>query len=479
MKNFIQLGGEGHDIRMFMRPDLQGTVEESVYKQAYNTAATTGVDHVCVLPDTHQGYGAPIGSVVTSKTRVIPGPVGFDIGCGIASYLTNLTAEAFQDKALRRMLVAAIDGEIAMGAGKNALHGIKLTEDLIEDVLNEGAYALVKRQIVPKDWAERCERPVHQIPNFSYDSDYKPRFTLEEIPERARRGFQQLGTLGSGNHFCEVQEIELPKDEALQAIAKQWGLFDKQLVFMVHSGSRGFGHGLGEWAFKEFKAENDRNHEPYTDPELVHADVNSPLARQYMRFVAAGANFALCNRLLMAKVIKEAIERVLIGSKVGLLYEISHNLAQWEPNEDGDLVLVHRKGTTRAFPAGHPMLKGTMWEATGHPVLTPGSMGDYSAIQVGLDGAAASFFSINHGAGRRMSRSAAKRLLDQGEVNRQLEEKGVVINQSNAPLDEAPAVYKPMDEVLASVVHCGLAAVVAKCHPLANLKGGDEPKKWK
>jgi tRNA-splicing ligase RtcB len=258
-------------------------------------------------------------------------------------------------------------------------------------------------------------------------------------------------------------------------------MWDGQLAIMVHSGSRGFGHGLGQWAFYEFKKRCDElksanPEESYSDPELVHAPASSDLAKQYFRYVAAGANFALANRLLMARVVKKAVEDVLTNAKVGLLYEISHNLAQWEPDEAGDLKLVHRKGTTRAFPAGHSMLCGTMWEKTGHPVITPGSMGDYSVIQVGLEGAKASFYSINHGAGRKMSRSAAKRTLDQGQVNDMMDAADILCNHRNIPLDESPAVYKKMDDVMASVGHYGLAAVVATCWPMGSMKGGDEEK---
>lgn len=475
MANFRTLEVAGHDaVRIFADEKIYSGLESAVFDQARNTACTCGVEHVAVLPDAHQGYGAPIGSVVVSTDRVIPGPVGFDIGCGMALYLTDVQAEALRDRNLRRGVIEAIDRGIAMGEGKQAIHGVKLTDELIEQVLNQGAHALAARQIVPQDWVQRCERAVHEMPP-AQDGTPRP-FALSEVPGRAQRGFQQLGTLGGGNHFIELQELVLPKDETLRAIAQKWGMFDGQLAIMVHSGSRGFGHGLGEWAFAEFKAYNDLHGEPYLDRELVHAPVGSPLARQYMRYVAAGANFALANRLLMAKVVKKSVEDVLPKAHVSLLYEISHNLAQWEPDEQGQLKLVHRKGTTRAFPAQHAFLAGTMWADTGHPVITPGSMGTYSAIQVGLPGAAASFYSINHGAGRRLSRAAAKRTLDQGQVDAELEAMDVLVNQRHAPLDEAPAVYKDMDEVLGAVAHCGLAAVVAKCYPIGSMKGHDEPR---
>lgn len=468
MSNYTSFQGQNADIRMFIHPEQMHTVESGVYTQAHHTAQTPGVEHVCILPDCHQGYGAPIGSVVVSSNRVVPGPVGYDIGCGMAQYLTDVPAAALKDHNLRRAVMTAIDRGIAMGEGKSALHGVKLSDDLIEDVLNKGAHALAGKHIIPSDWVNRCERSVHKIPGDP--------FTLQEVPEKARRGYLQLGTLGGGNHFIELQEVKLPEDPVLRSIAQQWGMFDGQLAIMVHSGSRGFGHGLGQWAFDEFKKRNDKEGEKYPDRELVHAPVDSDLAKQYFRYIAAGANFALCNRLLMAKVVKKAVEDVLLNAKVGLLYEISHNLAQWEPDENGDLKLIHRKGTTRAFPAGHSMLEGTMWANTGHPVITPGSMGDYSVIQVGLEGAASSFYSINHGAGRKMSRSEAKRTLDQGQVNADMEAMDILVNHRDVPLDESAGVYKAMDDVLMSVQYCNLAAVVAKCYPIGSMKGADEPK---
>lgn len=298
MQNFFALDGGVAPIRMFLHQELLDQTEPGVFTQARNTANTLGVDAVCVLPDCHHGYGAPIGSVVTSRTRIIPGPVGFDIGCGMAVYLTDVPAEALKDRLLRRRVMDAIDAGIAMGHGKWAIHGIDLTDDLIVDVVNEGAPALAHRGLVPEAWTAHCERSVHPMP------DGQP-FRLDEVPTRAARGFDQLGTLGGGNHFIELQEIRLPDEEALRAIATRWSLWDGQLAIMVHSGSRGFGHGLGEWAFSEFKRYNEAQGEPFLDKELVHAPVDSELGRQYMRFVAAGANYALCNRLLMARVVKQ------------------------------------------------------------------------------------------------------------------------------------------------------------------------------
>ena len=461
MMHFKTLNGGNAEIRMFLDDDLLATVESGVFDQARDTANTPGVDHVCVLPDCHTGYGAPIGSVVVSTDRVIPGPVGYDIGCGMAVYTTRVPASVLKDRPARRRVIDAIDRGIAMGEGRSAAHGIDIHTSLVLDVVNHGAQALAGRGLIPHTWVKRCENPQHQVGEW---------MNLHDVPEKARRGFSQLGTLGGGNHFLELQELKV--EETMRHIADTWGLFDGQLVVMVHSGSRGFGHGLGSWAFDEFKKRNLELGETFTHHELVHAPVDSDLGRQYLRFVAAGANFALCNRLLMAQVIKRAIEDELgEAAEVDLLYEISHNLAQHEGNH-----LVHRKGTTRAFPAGHPALVASPWETTGHPVITPGSMGSFSAIQVGLQGAAASFYSINHGAGRRMSRSAARKVIDQAALNAEMDAADILTNQRNAPIDEAPAAYKDLGEVLRSVESFNLAAVVARCYPIASMKGADEPR---
>jgi tRNA-splicing ligase RtcB len=195
-QNYKPMPGQEEKVRLFLDDPLLATVEDSVFRQAANTACTCGVEHVAILPDTHSGYGAPIGSVVVSSDRVIPGPVGYDIGCGMALYLTNVPASALKDRNLRRDVMNAIDRGIAMGEGKTATHDVEMNKDLLGDVLNRGAHALRDRGFVPPSWVERCERPVHAIPE-SPDGTVKP-FDLGEVPGRAQRGFSQLGTLGGG-----------------------------------------------------------------------------------------------------------------------------------------------------------------------------------------------------------------------------------------------------------------------------------------
>lgn len=185
-----------HPVRIFADDKIYAGLDQGVFMQARNTACTCGVEHVAVLPDAHHGYGAPVGSVVVSSDRVIPGPVGYDIGCGMALYLTNVPASALRDRNLRRDVMNAIDRGIAMGEGKTATHDVEMDKELLGDVLNRGAYALRDRGYVPPSWVERCERPVHAIPEAA-DRTVKP-FDLGEVPSRAQRGFSQLGTLGGG-----------------------------------------------------------------------------------------------------------------------------------------------------------------------------------------------------------------------------------------------------------------------------------------
>jgi tRNA-splicing ligase RtcB len=238
----------------------------------------------------------------------------------------------------------------------------------------------------------------------------------------------------------------------------------------VHSGSRGFGHGLATNYFHLAKEERP--------DEIKHLDMgyftpDSKHYRSYLNAVAAGGNFAIINRLILFQQIAEAFREVF-KADLELIYEISHNLVQREWHPDYGQVWVHRKGATRAFPPGHPALEGTAWETTGHPVLIPGSNHDYSFVLRPLSGAARSGFSVNHGAGRRMSRGRAKKELSQKEVNRRYAQAGIIVNAAaDVPLDESDECYKPAQEVVDAVVKAGLAEIEYHLWPLASLKGLD------
>ena len=244
---------------------------------------------------------------------------------------------------------------------------------------------------------------------------------------------------------------------------------------MVHTGSRGFGHGLATYFIEEGKEYlKKQGVDVRGGAEAVYFEPDNPLYEGYKNAVAAGGNFAIANRLLIWQVVGRVFEKVF-GQEPELVYEISHNLAQEEDVPSlGGKAWVHRKGATRAFPAGHPMLQGTKWETTGHPILIPGSMGDTSYILYAEPGAAKSLYSVNHGCGRRLSRAAAKRQFSQQEVNQQMKRLNVMVNAGgNVPIDESPNCYKPAKDVVGAVVKAGLARIAYTLTPIASLKGTD------
>jgi tRNA-splicing ligase RtcB (3'-phosphate/5'-hydroxy nucleic acid ligase) len=246
---------------------------------------------------------------------------------------------------------------------------------------------------------------------------------------------------------------------------------------MIHTGSRGFGHGLAthfiEIGRRRLMGEKRKAGQPKISAEAVYFEPEDKNWKGYKNAVAAGANFAIVNRLLIMEEVSRAFRRVF-GQEPELLYEISHNLAQQEVQPDGSTAWIHRKGATRAFPAGHPLLQGTRWAETGHPILIPGSMGDKSYILYALPGAEKSLYSVNHGCGRRLSRKAAKDQFSQSGVNRQMKELNVLVNAGgDVPIDESPGCYKDASLVIDSVVSAGLARVAHELTPIASLKGKD------
>jgi tRNA-splicing ligase RtcB len=264
-----------------------------------------------------------------------------------------------------------------------------------------------------------------------------------------------VGSLGGGNHFIELQRAE------------ETGT----LFVQVHTGSRGFGHGL---ATNYFELAREERPGEITDIDLGYFMPDSKHYSDYLNAVAAGGNYAILNRLIIFQQVSEAFNEVF-GEELELIYEISHNLVQREFHPEFGDVWVHRKGATRAFPAGHPSLKGTFWEETGHPVLIPGSNKDFSYILRPLAGAAKSGYSVNHGAGRRLSRGEATRTLSQRAIDDEYKAAGILVNiDGHVPLDEAAPAYKSAREVVRAVTEANLAQIEYTLWPLASLKGVEE-----
>lgn len=434
-------------VRLFLTPTLLADLEENLYGQIVNATRFPGVRLVVLTPDAHFGYGVPVGSVILTDREqgaIAMGPVGFDIGCGMMSAWSDVPAEAatYQQRlAFNRAVMRRV--EMGVG-GKRKQHRLGvISEAEFERLVRGGAEYYVKTYGATFD-RSRAER--HRLP---VDDDWRIPWGGKGKPER---GIEELGSLGAGNHFIEMQRCE------------ETGA----LFVQVHTGSRGFGHGLATNYFELAHAEHP--------DEIKHLDLgyflpDSPHYREYLNAVAAGGNYAILNRLIIYEQVAEAFREVF-HADLELIYEISHNLVQREWHPDFGEIWVHRKGATRAFPAGHSGLAGTQWEQTGHPVLIPGSNMDHSYILRPQPGAVKSAFSVNHGAGRSMSRNAAIRQLSQEAINRQYRAAGIPVNvEAAVPLDEAAPCYKPASEVIAAVVGAGLATVEYTLWPLSSLKG--------
>jgi tRNA-splicing ligase RtcB (3'-phosphate/5'-hydroxy nucleic acid ligase) len=434
-------------VRIFFTPQLLNDAEDILYRQIVNATRFPGVRMVVITPDAHYGYGVPVGCVLITDAdsgAVAMGPVGYDIGCGMMSARSEVEAEAATPE--RRLeFNRAVMSRVDMGFGGKSRKLGRLSESEFQNLVRGGAEYYVERYGAT---FERGHAERHRIP---VDDDWQIPWGGKGRPER---GLEQLGSLGGGNHFIELQR------------SQQTGT----LFLQVHTGSRGFGHGLATNYFELARAERP---ELLKDIDLGYFTPDSPHYRDYLNAVAAGGNYAILNRLVIFEQVSEAFREVF-GEGLELVYEISHNLVQRERHPQLGDVWVHRKGATRAFPAGHPFLEGTRWEATGHPVLIPGSNKDWSYILRPLEGAGRSGYSVNHGAGRRISRGEATRTLSQRKIDDEYREAGIVVNaDGHVPLDEAAPCYKSSDEVVSAVVGAGLAEVEHQLWPLASLKGVD------
>jgi len=449
-------------------------------QQALNSRRAPGVTELVLNPDAHAGYGAPVGCVMASPTHVYPGPVGVDIKCSMSLLSLDVSKDAIADRPVRRALINAICERTPTGAGKgqrSVKKGRHVNEELGKRVAIEGASAGVCTELgIPPEWAEACEDSHH----LGHDD------TRDALAERldqllaagAFRNFgdkmRQLGSYGGGNHFGECEDVALAEDPHLRSVGESFGLRDGQVAFLSHCGSRGFGNLLAVRQFKELQARFEKWNIPLPggDRELVYAPLGTPEADAYLDDMALGANFATVNHLLINQLVLEAFQEVLPGTTGTLVYFISHNIARKEII-GGKKTWVHRKGATRAYPAGHFALDGTRFAATGHPILLPGNPHAGSAVMVADAGAELSCYSVNHGAGRCLGRKRAMRELDQKSVDAQFDELDILTNCRTYPLDEAPAAYKDFDEVLRSVNAAGLASEVARLRARFVIKDGD------
>jgi tRNA-splicing ligase RtcB (3'-phosphate/5'-hydroxy nucleic acid ligase) len=438
-------------------------------EQVANVATLPGiVTAAYAMPDIHWGYGFPIGGVAATDVAaggvVSPGGVGFDIGCGVRLLRSRLRWEPDVRPRIGA-LVGALARHIPRGTGGAGL----LPQDRsgLQRVLSEGVHAPIAQGIGWQEDAAACE-----------DGGVLPDAEPGHVSERAReRGARQLGSLGGGNHFVEVQVVDQVRD---RRAAEAMGLFDGQVCVMLHSGSRGIGHQTCTDHLRVIDRLMPRLGIAVPDRQLACVPVGHEAAGAYLGAMRAAGNFALANRHVMADgvrtVFAEVFGRPARELGLDLVYDVSHNLAKLESHEvEGAprLLCVHRKGATRAVGPGHPDLP-ERYRQVGQPVINPGSMGSPSYVLVGDARAAGrSFASTCHGAGRAMSRTRAKKVMSGQDLRRQLEAQGVVVSVQNAKLlsEEAPYAYKDASNVVEACEGAGLSRVVARLRPVGVLKG--------
>ncbi len=449
-----KIGSMKVEVHAFLSESLYETTDEQVWQQIVSGASYEGVVGAYLLPDTHVGYGVPVGSVIVTDDTIIQGGSGYDISCGVLTMKAALTASSVRSKHERQRWVTEVERRIATGKGHRRPELMpKFSKRKADDILRYGAQALGVR-------ADLCERQFIPVPD---DID------LAKIDRAYSSAAGQLGSVGGGNHFVEMQ---CDRDSG-------------DVYVMVHCGSRGYGWQTANHFFYEGAKVRGL---PKNRREESWLRATEPLGKEYWAHHNSAANFAIANRHIIVDGIREATREVF-DADVEVYYEISHNLVQEEtlvlPDGTTKRGFVHRKGATRAFPAGHPDLVGTRWETTGHPCLIPGSMFEGAAMLFPRAGAYKSACSVNHGSGRVLSRGEAKRKLEhkQDRIDEEMatvqrmiggvKVEGIMSNHVHVPLDECALVYKDLDEVLAVLEAEEIALVTNRLYPVANIKGAD------
>jgi tRNA-splicing ligase RtcB len=454
--------------RFYADPELlRGALGDKSLEQLVNTATMPGVvKYALAMPDIHQGYGFPIGGVVATELPdgvISPGGVGYDINCGVRLLATHL----HQDQVAPYLsdLASALYANCPSGVGKGG--NIKLKPGELERVVEEGArWALGRGYATQSDLERTEERGCLKGADAS------------KVSQRAKkRGHNQVGTLGAGNHFIEVDRVAEVFDEVA---AERMGLFLDQVAVQVHCGSRGFGHQVCSDYVKRFQRVIHQYGIELPDRELVCAPLSSREGQDYLAAMKAAANYAFANRQVLTHHIRRSFEGVLAGKvknhHLYQIYDIAHNMAKVEEHQvDGRRVkvCVHRKGATRAFGPGSPVLPD-VYRDIGQPVLVPGSMGTASWVLLGTElSMAQTFGSTCHGAGRTMSRSKAKKTVWGAELREELESGGIHVRAGSMPglAEEAPIAYKDVDRVVEVVHGAGIARKVARLVPMAVVKG--------
>ena len=478
-KDLIKIDENTFEISKSFRPDMRVParifMNEAMFEdilgdrsleQLVNIATLPGIQKAAfAMPDIHQGYGFPIGGVAATAIDeggvISPGGIGYDINCGVRLLVANMDFNEIQPHLQK--LATELFHKVPSGVGKGGKLRFKPGE--LDSILKYGAKRMVDLDYGNENDLEFCEEN-------GYMDVADPRL----ISERAKkRGADQLGTLGSGNHFLEIQRVgEIYDEKAAQA----FGLHKDAVTVMIHCGSRGFGHQTCTDYLKLLIKEVDQWDYTLPDRELVCAPFTSSIAQDYFMAMAAASNYAWANRHLIGHWVRESWQKV-VGKDAWLttVYDVSHNIGKVEKHRiDGveKKVVMHRKGATRAFGPGRPEVPAK-YQSVGQPVLIPGTMGTASYVLTGTkESMEIAFGTSCHGAGRRMSRSKAKKMVRGSQLREDLEAEGIIIRSDSDPglAEEAPLAYKDVDNVVNIVHGAKLAKKVARLTPLAVIKGG-------
>ncbi|MDR2873721.1 MAG: RtcB family protein [Methanobrevibacter sp.] len=453
--------------RIYLEEGALSTLEEEALNQVVNVACLPGIAKYSIgMPDIHFGYGFSIGGVAAFSNRtgiISPGGVGFDINCGVRMIKTNLDENDIKPKI--KEIIGGIFHNVPSGVGSKGK--IKLSQNDINDVLDLGLMWAVENGYAWDDDLEFIEEN-----GVMDEAD-----SLKVSDKAKKRGIPQLGSLGSGNHFIEIQKVdELYNEE----VARKFDLEKGNIVIMIHTGSRGCGHQvcsdhlkLMDKAYKKYKIN-------IPDRQLASAPYDSYEAQDYFKAMSAAANYAWVNRQIILHWIRETFESTFKKSAedmdMGIVYDVAHNIVKKETHKvkgRNTELLVHRKGATRAFGPGRKEVP-LKYRSVGQPVLIPGTMGTSSYVLHGTDAAMEETFgSTAHGAGRILSRSKAKKQFDYETIEKSLNQKGIILKANSKPIvvEESPQSYKNIDDVVKTVDKTGIAKIVAKLTPLAVTKG--------
>ncbi len=429
---------------------IEAIKKDRAIEQVKNVASLPGIiDASLVMPDAHQGYGFPIGGVAAfdlDKGIISPGGVGFDINCGVRVLATNISVEEFSK--IKREVLHDFKRTIPSGVGRGHKGEGRITLQELDEVLKNGAEWAVERGMGVQEDLENCE-----------DKGRIKNANPKDISEKAKsRGLSQLGTLGAGNHFLEVQKIDKIYDEKT---AKLFGIEKGKILIMFHCGSRGLGHQVASDYIKKMEDKYGTANLP--DRDLINAPIKSELGKKYLSAMNCAVNFAFCNRQMIMHYVREVLKKYFPKNKNKLVYDVCHNIAKIEKHSVGGKkkeVCVHRKGATRAFDK--------------QPVIIPGSMGTASYLLVGTKKAMEiSWGSTSHGAGRAMSRHEAIRNLKQEKIKSELNKQDIAFETGSwkSLVEEAPEAYKDIDEVIKVIDDLGICKKVARLKPIAVMKG--------